>query len=100
MNREGLIQLISDISIADVDYNKAKWTRVTHEDNITTSIDWKAVNVEREDEGLPKISNEGQRKAYIRSLTEDCRKEEYQKLVEYDRLKRIYENREVLDYPL
>ena len=99
MNSTELMELIHDVSLAEIQYYKAKETREHSEDEKNLTIKWDTVNDYRKREELPPIKNETQRKSYIRTLIEDQKHEEHCKLVEWNRLKMLYENRENLNYP-
>jgi vacuolar-type H+-ATPase subunit I/STV1 len=98
MNSKELTDLIHDVSLAEIQYYKAKENREHNEDEKNLTIKWDTVNDYRSREDLPPIKNETQRKSYIRTLIEDYKHEENCKLVELNNLKMLYENRETLNY--
>lgn len=99
METNELTNLIHDISIKEIEYYRAKEEREHLESELNIQTNWKTINEENEKEGLPKITNETQRKSYIKLYIEERIREEHTKFLEVENLKRIYENREFVNYP-
>ncbi len=57
--------MLEALNHAEADYKLAKYSLKLEKANFLLNIDWKAINSQREELGLPKISNEKQRSAYI-----------------------------------
>lgn len=98
MNCNQLEELIHNLCLAEICYLKAKSNRVQAENNLNLTVDWNKINQLREADELPKISNQKQRDAYISDQISSFKENENKRLVEFNRLQRIYENREFLEY--
>jgi hypothetical protein len=98
MNCKQLEELIHDLCVAEICYLKAKQERVQAENELNLTVNWETINELRATDELPKISNQKQRDAFITDQINGYKEKENQKLVEFNRLQRIYENREFLEY--
>lgn len=70
-----------------------KWTKLTNKmtrANTILSIDWKEVNEKRVELGLPKVSNETARKAYIDNILSEDMSKELELELKYNALLREY----------
>lgn len=98
MNCNQLTELIHNLCLAEISYLKAKQERVQAENHLNLTVNWEVVNGLREQDNLPKISNQKQRDAFISDQINGYKELENRRLVEFNRLQRIYENREYLEY--
>ena len=97
MNCKQREELIQDLSLSNICYLKAKNERVMAENQLNMS-DWNKINDARELEDLPKLTNQKARDAYVNDQVNEFRVIEIKRLCEFNRLQRIYENREFLEY--
>ena len=91
-------ELIQEVSMKELAYNTARLKRKKQEASCKLEADWKFINTLREEDDLPKITNQSQRDAYIENQIIDLREEEANAQAEYNHVLMIYENRETLGY--
>lgn len=80
------------LKIAESDYKEYKLLNQLEQAQFLLTADWNQINEERKELGLPKISNDAQRKAYQRDKFKDNNELELQKELKYNNLLREYED--------
>lgn len=82
--------MIEALNHAETDFKLYKLNLKLEKANFLLSVDWKAINSEREEIGLPKISNEKQRSAYIDTKFSDKDLKLLEKELKYNQILREY----------
>lgn len=83
--------LLYSLISAEGKYKAKKFANDMEYNEHMASIDWDTINAERREEGLPKLSNQDMKKAYIKvKMNENYREELYLER-EYDKYRRMYE---------
>ena len=88
------MMLIKEIEISKNKLNTLKQGLDVDKNNLLLETNWNDINSKRVEEGLPKISNESMRKAYIDQQILMEKTEYNKKLNEHETLLRIYETME------
>ena len=88
------MMLIKEIEISKNKLNTLKQELDVDKNNLLLETNWNDINSKRVEEGLPKISNESMRKAYIDQQILMEKTEYTKKLNEHETLLRIYETME------
>lgn len=86
--------MLEALNHAEYDYKISKHSLKIEKANFLLTIDWKQINTEREELGLPKISNEKQRSAYVDTKFSDKEFDLLLKELKYNQIHREY-NRSV-----
>ena len=89
-----IIVLIEEAEQIKSQFDTAKQDLTIKKANLLLTTNWNEVNAQRVEEGLPKISNESMRKAYIDQQILMEKTEYNKKLNEHETLLRIYETME------
>lgn len=88
---ESPIDLLQKLAIAEENYRNEESTYLYEYNDSLINTNWDEINKERVEKGLPKLSNQDMKKAYIET---DLRKMNEDKIIaklEYNRLLRMYE---------
>ena len=88
------MMLIKEIEISKNKLNTLKQELDVDKNNLLLETNWNDINSKRVEEGLPKISNESMRKAYIDQQILMEKIEYNKRLNEHETLLRIYETME------
>ena len=88
------MMLIKEIEISKNKLNTLKQGLDVDKNNLLLETNWNDINSKRVEEGLPKISNESMRKAYIDQQILMEKTEYNKKLNEHETLLRIWETME------
>ena len=88
------MMMIKEIEISKNKLNTLKQELDVDKNNLLLETNWNDINSKRVEEGLPKISNESMRKAYIDQQILMEKTEYNKKLNEHETLLRIYETME------
>ena len=89
-----IIVLIKEAEQIKSQFDTAKQDLTIKKANLLLTTNWNDVNAQRVEEGLPKISNESMRKAYIDQQILMEKTEYTKKLNEHETLLRIWETME------
>ena len=92
------MMMIKEIEISKNKLNTLKQELDVDKNNLLLETNWNDINSKRVEEGLPKISNESMRKAYIDQQILMEKIEYNKKLNEHETLLRIYETMEAKTY--
>lgn len=88
---ESPIDLLHKLAMAEENYYEEKHNYKAEYNEHLLNTDWNTVNSERVDKGLPKLSNQDMKKAYIEKKISKFKSDAILAELEYNRLLRMYE---------
>ena len=88
---ESPIDLLHKLAIAEENYYKEKHIYKKEYNEFLLNTDWNSLNDERASQGLPKLSNQDMKKAYIENQLSTFKSDRILAELEYNRLLRMYE---------
>ena len=88
---DSMKELVEKLYNAEYDYKTQKALNKVARNDKLIGTDWNSINDERKEYGVPKLSNQDMKNAYIESLLSKDLEDELNKELEYNRLRRIYE---------
>lgn len=84
--------LMTALNLAESEYKLYRFQNQLQQAQFLLTVDWKKINDERVEMGLPKISNESQRSAYIKDKYATDNEEELSLELKYNQARREYEH--------
>ena len=88
---ESPIDLLQKLTIAEERYRNKESTYLSEYNDSLINTNWDEINKERVEEGLPKLSNQDMKKAYIETDLIKMNEDKIIAKLEYNRLLRMYE---------
>ena len=88
VDMKSLLYLLID---AESKYKTKKFFNDMDYNEHMSTIDWDTVNSERMENGLPKLTNQDMKKAYIKTIMHEDYREELYEEMKYDKYRRMYE---------
>lgn len=88
---ESPMDLLQKLAMAEENYRNEEKLYIKEYNEHLLNTDWTTLNNQRVDEGLPKLSNQDMKKAYIDELLYDFKQDLIIAKLEYNRLLRMYE---------
>ena len=84
-------ELVFSLIDTEFEYKVQKSNNKNKYNELLLNTDWDKINSERKEQGLPKLSNQSMKEAYIETLlSEEYNAEESMEL-EYNKLRRLYD---------
>lgn len=84
--------LMTALNLAESKYKMYRFQNQLKQAQFLLTVDWKKINEERVSMGLPKISNESQRSAYIKDKYAVDNEKELSLELKYNQARREYEH--------
>lgn len=87
--------MLENLRKAEENYKFKKHNLEIRKANLWLNVNWNHVNNGREQIGLPKLSNQTMKEAYITSMLEDIKAEVIEAEIEYNYLRRLVKLQEL-----
>ena len=84
--------LMTTLNIIESEYKHFRFHNQLQQAQFLLTVDWKKINDERAEMGLPKISNESQRSAYLKDKFSKDNEKELSLELQYNHARREYEH--------
>ena len=88
---ESPFDLLQQLGQVEVRYRKEEQIYVNEYNKILLNTDWDKINDERKDKGLPKLSNQSMKEAYIQDKLKQFNEDVLEYKLQYNQLLRMYE---------
>lgn len=88
---ESPIDLLQELGQVEVRYRKEEQIYLNEYNNLLLNTDWDKLNEERKEQGLPKLSNQDMKEAYIQDKLKQFNEDVLEYKLQYNQLIRMYE---------